>query len=55
MKQFRRLSLVGTLLLVTATLACSGNGRISVGGSIYLGSGGGWGHGLSIGIHAGGR
>jgi len=47
--------LAGFLLLGLASLGCSGNRRVSVGGSVAFGSGGAWGHGISVGIHSHGR
>ena len=45
---------VGLVTVLVGT-ACSGNGRVSVGGSVHRGSGGNWGHSLSVGVHSNGR
>ncbi len=47
--------LVGGLLLSLASLGCSGNRRVSVGGSVHMSSGGGWGHSIGIGVQSHGR
>ena len=47
--------LVGSLLAGVATLACSGNRRMSVGGAFHVDSSGRWGHSISVGIHSHGR
>ena len=53
-----RLRLTAVLLLgiaALATLGCSSNRRVSVGGSVGFSSSGSWGHSLSVGIHSHGR
>ncbi len=49
------LALVVVLIAGMATLACSGNRRVSVGGSMYMSSSGSWGHSISVGIQSHGR
>lgn len=47
--------LVGSLLAGAATLACSGNRRVSVGGAFHVDSSGRWGHSISVGVQSHGR
>jgi len=47
--------LAASALLSVATLACSGNPNVSVGGSVHRSSGGRWGHSISVGVHSNGR
>ncbi len=47
--------IVGSLLAGAATMGCSGNRRVSVGGGLHRDSSGNWGHSLSVGIHSHGR
>ena len=48
----RTLILAAGLLAALFVGGCSGNRRVSVGGSVHMGSGGSWGHSLSVGIHS---
>jgi hypothetical protein len=46
-------AVAGLALLALAMTSCSSNNRrVSVGGSVMLGSGGSWGHNISVGIHS---
>ncbi len=54
-KALLKLALVAALLAPLSVLGCSGNRNLSVGGSVHMTSGGGWGHSLSVGVHSNGR